>query len=67
MSGAHAYQVRSYGWSAGLAVSVLTDFQEFAIYDCTVQPSDGDPIAKARLHYYKYDQYDEEWERSRGC
>ena len=30
-----AYQVRRYGWSAKLAVSLITDFEEFAIYDCT--------------------------------
>ena len=29
-----AYQVRRYGWSAKLAVSIITDFEEFAIYDC---------------------------------
>src|SRR5260370_19333724 len=29
-----AYQVRRYGWSAKLAVSLLTDFEELAIYDC---------------------------------
>ena len=30
-----AYQVRRYGWSAKLPVSIITDFEEFAIYDCT--------------------------------
>jgi adenine-specific DNA-methyltransferase len=66
LSGAHAYQVRSYGWSAGLAVSVLTDFQELAIYDCNVQPFDGDPVGKARLHFYRYGEYDEKWEEIAG-
>jgi hypothetical protein len=30
-----AYQVRRYGWSAKLPISIITDFEEFAIYDCT--------------------------------
>ncbi|MEN9444943.1 MAG: hypothetical protein RIS47_1834, partial [Bacteroidota bacterium] len=28
-----AYQVRRYGWSAKLNISIITDFEEFAIYD----------------------------------
>ena len=30
-----AYQVRRYGWSAKLPVSLITDFEEFAVHDCT--------------------------------
>jgi predicted type IV restriction endonuclease len=30
---APAYQVRLYGWNAKLAISVVTDFEEFAVYD----------------------------------
>ena len=30
-----AFQVRRYGWSAKLAVSIVTDFEEFAVYDCS--------------------------------
>ncbi|MGH2567256.1 MAG: type I restriction endonuclease, partial [Bacteroidota bacterium] len=28
-----AYQVRRYAWSAKLPLSILTDFEEFAVYD----------------------------------
>lgn len=28
-----AFQLRRYGWSANLSVSILTDFEEFAVYD----------------------------------
>src|SRR5919107_1239760 len=31
---APAVQLRRYAWSANLPLSVLTDFEEFAIYDC---------------------------------
>ncbi|MEE8117214.1 MAG: type I restriction enzyme HsdR N-terminal domain-containing protein, partial [Gemmatimonadales bacterium] len=33
-----AFQVRRYAWSAKLPLSVLTDFEEFAAYDCRVRP-----------------------------
>ena len=33
-----ACQLRSYGWSAELAVSVLSDFEEFAVYDTRIRP-----------------------------
>ena len=34
-----AFQVRSYGWSAGLPFCVLSDFEEFAVYDCRFKPT----------------------------
>lgn len=35
---APAYQLRRYGWSAKVALSVLTDFEELGVYDCTTRP-----------------------------
>jgi len=29
-----AFQLRRYAWSAKLPLSILTDFEEFAVYDC---------------------------------
>jgi methylase of polypeptide subunit release factors len=56
---APAYQTRRYGWSAGLSVSVLTNFAELAIYDCRVQPRPGDGAAVARVpgHVYTCEEY----------
>jgi hypothetical protein len=31
--------VERYAWSAKLPLSVLTDFEEFAVYDCRIKPS----------------------------
>jgi hypothetical protein len=31
---APAVQLRRYAWSANLPLSILTDFEEFAVYDC---------------------------------
>ncbi|MCK4911290.1 MAG: hypothetical protein KAR83_06595, partial [Thermodesulfovibrionales bacterium] len=33
-----AYQLRRYAWSAKLPISILTDFEEFAVYDCRKTP-----------------------------
>jgi len=52
-----AYQVRRYAWSAKLPVSILTDFEEFSVYDCTQRPELKDNASKARLKYLTYDQY----------
>ena len=34
---APAFQLRRYAWSAKLPLSILTDFEEFAVYDCRVR------------------------------
>jgi len=52
-----AYQVRRYAWSAKLPVSILTDFEEFSVYDCTKRPEVKDSASKARVKYLTYDQY----------
>ena len=57
-----AYQLRRYGWSAKLPVSILTDFEEFAIYDCRTRPKPGDLPSTARLNYFKYTDYLEKWD-----
>ena len=33
-----AFQLRRYAWSAKLPLSILTNFDEFAVYDCRVKP-----------------------------
>lgn len=52
-----AYQVRRYGWSAKLAVSIVTDFEEFAVFDCTKKPIPTDKPLLARIKYITYDKY----------
>ncbi|MBC7529317.1 MAG: restriction endonuclease subunit R, partial [Chthonomonadaceae bacterium] len=39
---ASAFQIRRYAWSAKLSVSILTDFEEFAVYDGQIVPSESD-------------------------
>lgn len=53
----HAYQVRRYGWSAKLPVSIITDFEEFSVYDCTRKPSLTDPASVSRIRYLTWKEY----------
>ncbi|HZL35499.1 MAG TPA: N-6 DNA methylase [Tepidisphaeraceae bacterium] len=57
-----AYQLRRYGWSAKLGVSLLTDFEELAIYDCRIQPKHLDKASTARREYITYLQYESRWD-----
>jgi type I restriction-modification system DNA methylase subunit/predicted type IV restriction endonuclease len=59
---APAYQVRRYGWSAKVALSIVTDFEEFAIYDCTKKPKPTDKASVARIKYITYEQYLDEFD-----
>lgn len=40
-----AFQLRRYAWSAKLPLSILTDFEEFAVYDCRAKPAQSDGAA----------------------
>ena len=46
---APAYQVRRYGWSARLPISIVTDFEELSIYDCTKKPNQTDKASVSRI------------------
>jgi SAM-dependent methyltransferase len=58
---APAYQLRRYGWSAKVAVSLLTDFEELGVYDCTLRPRESDKASRARLVYLRFEEYPERW------
>ena len=62
---APAVQLRRYAWSARLPLSILTDFEEFAIYDCRSEPEKDDSATTARLELFTYDRYTDEavWHR----
>ncbi|MCX5859954.1 MAG: restriction endonuclease subunit M, partial [Proteobacteria bacterium] len=58
---APAYQLRRYAWSADLPISLLTDFEEFTVYDCRVRPRPSDKASMARILYLTYKEYAERW------
>ena len=59
---ASAYQLRRYAWSAKLPLSILTNFAEFAVYDCRFKPDKKDSAAKARVLYFTYEEYEAHWD-----
>jgi len=61
-----AYQLKVYAWNLGLPLSILTDFEEFAVYDCRNKPNPTDSPAAARVMYVTYDQYLERWDEIAG-
>lgn len=56
-----AFQLRSYAWTDGMPLSILTDFEELAVYDCRVVPNKGDKAAVARTLYIPYTEYAARW------
>jgi hypothetical protein len=57
----HAYQLRRYAWTDKLPVSVLTDFEEFAVYDCTKRPKLTDKASVGRVLYVTCEEYTKRW------
>jgi type I restriction-modification system DNA methylase subunit/predicted type IV restriction endonuclease len=58
-----AFQLRRYAWSAKLPLSILSDFEEFAVYDCRIKPVKTDKASTARILYMTYEQYPEKWDK----
>ncbi len=56
-----AYQLRRYGWSAKVGLSLLTDFAELGVYDCTLRPRAVDKASYARIQYFHAEEYPDRW------
>jgi type I restriction-modification system DNA methylase subunit len=57
-----AFQLRRYAWTTKLPLSILTDFEEFAVYDCRVKPDQKDKASVARILYIPYTEYQTRWD-----
>ena len=57
-----AFQIRRYAYTAKLPLSILTDFEEFAIYDTRIKPEKTDKASVARVFYCTYDEYAKHFE-----
>ncbi|MCK4613217.1 MAG: restriction endonuclease subunit R, partial [Thermoplasmata archaeon] len=57
-----AYQLRRYAWSAKLPVSVLSDFEEFAVYESRKLPKKEDKASTERIMYLTYKDYVDKWD-----
>ncbi|MGB7532429.1 MAG: N-6 DNA methylase, partial [Halobacteriota archaeon] len=52
-----SYQLRRYAWSAKLPLSVVTDFEEFSVFDCRIKPNPTDKAGVARINYIPFNKY----------
>ena len=57
-----AFQLRRYAWSAKLPLSILSDFEEFAVYDCRIKPKRADSATTARVFFCRYKDFAEKWD-----
>jgi type I restriction-modification system DNA methylase subunit len=61
-----AFQLRRYAWSAKLPLSILSDFEELAVYDCRAKPDKKDKASVGRVKLYSYKEYVEKWDEIAG-
>lgn len=57
-----AFQLRRYAWSANLPLSVLTNFDGLALYDCRTRPSPSDAALTSRIFYLHHSDYPTRWD-----
>ncbi|MEX1015089.1 MAG: adenine methyltransferase, partial [Candidatus Paceibacterota bacterium] len=58
----NAKQVRRYGFTAKLKISVLSNFEYLLIYDCSVKVEKDDSHNKALIKKYHYTEYADKFE-----
>ena len=66
MDSAPAFQLRRYAWTARLPVSILSDFEEFAVYDCRLRPFKTDKPTTARTMLLGFQDYAARWDELSG-
>lgn len=57
-----AFQLRRYAWNSKIPISILTDFEEFVVYDCRLKPDPKDNVVVGRLFYINFEQYLEKFD-----
>src|SRR5207247_880192 len=55
------FQLRRYGFTTKLPLNILSDFEEFAVYDCRFKPDQHDNASRGRILYISYTEYAERW------
>lgn len=58
-----AKQVRRYGFTAKLKISVLSNFEYLSIYDCSKKVGKDDDVTKSRISIYHYTEYEAAFEK----
>lgn len=57
-----AKQVRRYGFTAKLKISVLSNFEHLIIYDCSHKVNETDTFNAHRVNVYHYSEYEEKFD-----
>jgi len=57
-----AFQLRRYAWSSKLTLSILTNFEEFVIYEARQRPHAGDNPDVERIKSISYKEYIDKWD-----
>jgi len=52
-----SFQLRRYAWNTKIPLSILTDFDEFAVYDCRIKPKIDDKSSVGRIMYLTFEDY----------
>jgi len=63
VSSESAYQLRRYAWNMEIPISILTDFEEFIVYDCRVKPNEKDDSTVARIMVISFEDYLEKFDK----
>jgi type I restriction-modification system DNA methylase subunit len=56
-----SFQLRRYAWTTKLPLSILSNFEEFVVYDCRVKPDQKDKASVARILYIPHTEYITRW------
>ena len=57
-----AFQLRRYGWSAKMPISILTNFKYLMIYDCRHIPKEKDDYRICRIKVYHSTEYEKKFD-----
>ena len=54
---APSFQLKRYAWNSKIPISILTDFEEFSVYDCSKKPDLKEKAESGRLEYFNFEEY----------
>ncbi len=57
-----AFQLRRYGWNADIGISILTNFEYFAVYDCSSKPKETERASFSRIKLIHFKDYIKEFD-----
>ena len=61
-----AFQLRRYAWNSNIPISILTNFEDIAVYDCRIKPHPKDNSSVARILFINFENllqdFDKLWD-----